>query len=595
MKTTYDVTSLTPKIDITVFQALTLLKEKYLDNSVRYHEIESIYLTGVRGKPAEYMLNELLDDPLLANYHVSDNKKDINNDPVRRYFESHLCHNTLKTSLDNLDAELLEDHYQAILGRIPEEDQAILIPMIEGRVSPSKPNEYSEGLAKLSKSDSYQSLQPQETPGNETSGRETPADILNARKDKLRLIAQCMYAAFYVDEALPSGEVPLDIYSRPGSAYDEENRGRIERVDIDALEDACEYGKNYDESKISQTVRSHNLGIMRSFMPLPTGDALLAEELSTSLRPADRFTYAAGSYAVPNKIFSNKVTPFVSSISGTMLIKLRVIAQLLRENNFVFNTPFSPRNQRNIKNQQLELFLKTFIAYMLYNAGGHSLDEYLQVLDQYIVQQEFRDLAGFSGLTLINLFQKDNAEAFDKTVTQTIAYNKHIISKKRLFAELETNHNVRVIVQKELQNLSNVRNAHRSIIGTINLNIPHKHTVYTILDSSIIGGAFLFALIRLLNNTQPANKKNDLLPRLQQLFLVICTLAIAHTVHAKIIKQEKRSLSLQEDTNYQAASLSAFVSTATSKILDYSIFKAPDKHQNKNTQSVTQPKAPNTY
>jgi len=169
MKKQFDMTSLTPKAEITVFQALTLLLDKYRDTPDVYEKIESIYLTGVRSKRAEGMLNDLLDDPLLDAYIINTSKQAINDDSVRRYFEGHLCGNTLPISLDNLDMDLLEKHFISIFNRIEEDAHYLVEPIIDGRAPPSEVNEYSDGLAKLDKSSSYQSLQPKET-----SGRATP-------------------------------------------------------------------------------------------------------------------------------------------------------------------------------------------------------------------------------------------------------------------------------------------------------------------------------------------------------------------------------------------------------------------------------------
>jgi hypothetical protein len=555
MKKQSDMTSLTPKAEITVFQALTLLLEKYRDTPDIYEKIESIYLTGVRSQRAEWMLSNLLEDPLLDAYIINTSKQAINDDPVRRYFESHLCHNTLATSLDELDMDLLEKHFKSIFNLIDEDDHSFIEPIIDGRASPSDKNEYSDGLAKLKKLSSYQSLQPKEA-----SGRATPENRLNNRKQKLILIAKCMYAARKVPEEMSSGETPLDIYCRPNSPYHDNNRGRTPRFDMERREDDHTSG-------VYQTTCPQTLGIMRSFMPLPAEDALLEEKPSTSPRHADTFTYAKGSYCIPDQMFSNKVTPFVSSISGTMLIKLRVMAQLLRENQFVFDGSNTSYRE---KNKQLELFLKTFIAYMIYYAGGHSLDEYLQVLNQDVVQHEFKHLKGFEDLTLMNLFQKGNVEAFNKTVEQTIAYNNNILLKKKLHLNLETQHTVKLIVD-------NSNRTHPATVGTIRFNRPGTDASYTVMDSSIIGGALLFALIRLLDNKSvPANRQNDLSQRFKQLCFVLCMATVAQTFGAKIMKQEKIQQHPHDPKNTQT-NISTLISSATKKVLDYSLFKAPEK------------------
>ncbi len=568
MKKQIDKISFIPKTEITVFQALTLLLEKYRDVPYIYHKIASIYLTGVRNRDTESMLSNLLDDSLLENYIINTSKQSINNDHVRRYFESHLCHNTLITSLDLLDINLLEKHFESIFNRIEDDAQELLEPIIHGHVSPTKFNEYSDGLVKLNHADSYASLQPPNA-----SGRATPQNILDERKQKLMLIVKCMYAATYVPEEMPSGERPLDIYFKPNSVYHNNHRGRIARIDLERQKDG-------HRTSVYQTVRPHTLGIMRSFMPLPAEDALFAKAPSTSPRPADTFTYAKGSYPIPERIFSNKVTPFVSSISGTMLIKLRVIAQLLRENKFVFNAPDASCDS---KNKQLEFFLKTLIAYMIYHAGGHSLEEYLQVLELPIVQNEFRSLRGFSDLTLIHLFQQDNTEAFNRTVKQTIFYNNHILLKKKLHRELETQHNIKKMLKKSIFD-------HPSVVGTIGLNGPDARALYTIIDPSIIGGALLFLIIRLLNHKSVAeNRQHDLSHRLKQLCFVLCLITIAHMFDAKIIKQKS-----SQPINNATKKPSDFILLVTRDILDYSIFQ-PETHLNKQqTQPLTKKINPKT-
>ncbi|MDF1683390.1 MAG: hypothetical protein P1U36_01910 [Legionellaceae bacterium] len=530
----------TQKIEITVFQALTLRLEKYRDAPNKYKQIESIYLTGIRCTRDDWMLNNLLEDPLLDTYSIKTTKHAINTDPVRRYFESHLCHNTLATSLDFLDIDLLKKHYKSIFNRIEEDAQDMMEPIIDGRIPPTKISEYSDGIIKLNKSDSYSSLRPKHS-----SEKATPEDILNNRKQKLKLIVQCMFAAIYVPEVMPSGITPLNIYFNSHSVYHESKRGRKSRIDADRFADG-------HRSSIHQTVRPHTLGIMRSFMPLPAEDALLDNEPSSFVRAADYFTYAKGSYRIPDQIFSNKVTPFVASISGTMLVKLRVMAQLLRESQLVYDNHA----------EQLELFIKTFIAYMIHYAGGHSLDEYLQVLELDVVQREFRHLKGFSNLTLTHLFQTNNTEAFNTSINQTIAYNTHILGKKALHLELEIQHNPTHLPLPS------------SYIGTVSLNRPGIHTSYTVQDSSILGGALLFGLIRLLDNTSvPMRTKNSFFHHIKQLCYAFCLVTVAHAFGATILKQENK----QKNTGTSKTILNNFISATTKELLDYSIFKTPEE------------------
>lgn len=427
-------------VTISVFQALTLLAEKYGaqeylndDNAQRtLKHIKHIYLTGTLSSKSRRCVKKLLEDPRLANFHVSATKQDINEDPVRRYFESHLSHNTLATSLDKLDILLLHENFHLIFALIHECDRDAFQFAVEEQASHPYVyrDEYLDALFQLNKPHSYQSLSPKTTADRLTPEEmEDMEDMLEDRKQKLIMITKCMYASAWVNTQSLHRHLPLNIYnSRPESPYSPLNRGRKERFSLD-----------YPE----QYVRPHTRGIMRSYMPLPQGDALFAEEPSNYSRPADQYTYienchlATSPLSIPKIIFDNQVTPFVGSISGAMLMQLKVMAILVREGDL----PFRADSGSPI-NTQLELYMKSFVSYMLYNAGGHSLNEFLAVLDLMIVQHEFKSLVGFSCITLKQLFQDTNTAAFDQTMAQTIIYNNHIIQKKILHAELQEKHTI---------------------------------------------------------------------------------------------------------------------------------------------------------
>lgn len=532
-----DISPLIPPIEITVFQALTLLLEKYCDISNLDEDIcaqiKSIYLTGVRTTRQRLLLDHLLEDPLLEHYHIKTTKHAINQDPVRRYFESHLCHNTLITSLDDLDAHLLQQHFESIFNRIEDDAKCMLLPIIDGRIPPAQPQfvEYWDGLNKLNRPDSYPLFQVNQ-------------------KEKLRLIIKCMYAAVFVPEEMPSGFIPLDIYFRTNSIYHKSQRGRASRRDIDRLNDG-------HKTQIDQTVCPHTLGIMRSFMPIAIHDALFNSVPSTFPRAADTFTYTQHRSRIVDRIFSHKVTPFVGSISGTLLVKLRVMAQLLREHQFVYH---------HDEQQQLVLFMKTFIAYMVYHAGGHSLDEYFQVLELKIVQDEFKSLPGLSNLTLPYLFQENNTKAFDTAIQQTILYNKQILLKKTLHLELETRDKFERAMRASSSTL-------RDYVGTVSLSHADRDASYTVLASSILGGALLFAFIRLLDAAAlSTHKQNSLSHHIKQLCFTLCLVTVAHAFSATLIKQESN----RKHTLDAKTSLNHFFSTTTQTILDYSSCEVDD-------------------
>ena len=414
-----------PNLTISVFQALTLLADHYRhdENSNKLKQIMYMYLTGPRTRLSHDLLQKLLADPILATYDVCAAKQTINEDPVRRYFESHLSHNTLATSLDDLDIYLLHEYFNLIFDLMDENSCREFQAQMEQLTPVKNMDEYSDAIFQLKKSTSYESLKPEDV-----SEALTPLEILDDRKQKLILITKISYAILLVNDQFHSKDLPLDLYnSRPKSPYHPMNRGRKERLDLAQANELQE-----------QDVRPHTRGIMRSYMPLPLGDALRAEEPSTYSRPADRYTYQENQHlsdsphSMPKLIFENQITPFVGSISGTMLMHLKILALLLRHHVLPF-----VMEPGNIINKQLELYMKSFVSYMLYNAGGHSLEEFFTVFIYLKVQQEFKTLAGFASITLKNLFQDTNTAAFNKALEQTIVYNKNILQKKALHQMLQ--------------------------------------------------------------------------------------------------------------------------------------------------------------
>ena len=425
-------------------------------------------------------------------------------------------------------------------------------------------NEYSEGVRNLNKSDSYQSFKP-----DTGSGPSTPNDIFKDRKKKMALMAQCMQAAAFVNAQIVPARDPLNIYHKRGSIYDPIHRGRETRRDPD--------------TGLIQTVLPNTLGIMRSFMPLPIDDALFSENPSRYYRPADLYTYAKGSFQWPNRTFYTRVTPFVSSISGTLLMKLKVIDQLIRRREFVY----MDHANNTVDVETFELYLKSFIAYMIYQAGGHSLDEYFGVLELIEVQNEFKQIPHFSSLTLNRLFKDSNIEAFDAALDLTIQYNNMILMKKCLHHELKTNDQLTSIISNRLKKTPKKPD----YVGSIVLSFGRHTSSYSITDPSVVSATLLFAFIRLLSEKpKPHQKPDDIRLRLKQLILVTCMVAIVKAVGAKV-NQEKRMIT---EANASSKRIGPLLASLTETILNYSIFTPPKEANQKRLKHPLMPKVDET-
>lgn len=403
-----------PKTTITVFQALTILAKKYRGDEAHketYAQIKSLYLSGVKQQNDVETLERLFQNDALKGFNISKEAHDINEDPVRRYFESRLCNETLKDSLDRLDLRRLERHFNSIYSLMSSKRQKGFDDKISnGTVETDGiEKEYAEGVRVLKDPASFQSLKPEEG-----TKRKTPEQILADRKQKMIFLGKSALAALRTGVS----NLPLDLYHNEDYVYGPANRGRVPRKDEDGNDNSH--------------VRGFNLGIMRTYMPVPQGDALQSPELAGYDRPVDGNTFVPGAQ-MPEKFFSTQVSPFVSSISGTMLGQLRVTAKLMQEKKYLYE---AQGKDADAIEAQLKEYFRSFVAYMIYNAGGHSLNEFLSVLELPEIKDAFKDLPGFDKLNLEQLFKEENDAAFERAVDATIEYNEVIVHKKEAHDEL---------------------------------------------------------------------------------------------------------------------------------------------------------------
>ena len=168
-----------PRLNITVFQALTCLAEKYrfdVNNIDKYRQIIALYLQGIQNQADGDVLGILLQDPVLLDYTII---ASMPKDPIRREFERKLAHLTLLESLDVLDLGLLERHVTSIL-------------------EPNQPlPEYS----------------------SDDSGRTTPeGDTEEVRDEKLNLLRKAITSSHQLfSELMTDGTSLFDLFHQPTS------------------------------------------------------------------------------------------------------------------------------------------------------------------------------------------------------------------------------------------------------------------------------------------------------------------------------------------------------------------------------------------
>lgn len=411
-----------PSINITVFQALTLLAEKYQNqNDKKYQQIKALYLSGVQSEEDKNNLKQLLTNPLLNTYTISAQPHDINEDPVRRYFESHLCHEILKEQLDSLDLQQLQQHYEALLELVSSNIKAFMRSVALGtlkkdynKLSPIK-REFVESITNIQKPNSYLSLKPETDEKNHTA-----IEIWQKRKTKLILLHLCTFTAIAAKDL---EYYPIDIYDEEGSIYEQVHRGRTKRSEM------------FDNESHENTVCPYSLGIMRAYMPIAPNDPLLSPTPSAYRRPTDINTYMNDGepHLISDIIFATQVTPFINSISGTFLAQLRVTAHLRAQNKFIYEPQdeFDEQTKKELHN-----YIRLILASVIYSLGGHSIYEFMMLFQCPEVIQELQSLPGLKTLTIEHLFKIECPISFDNALQLTIKYNRHILHQKMLHRTL---------------------------------------------------------------------------------------------------------------------------------------------------------------
>lgn len=400
-------------MDISPFQALIRLAQIYQkdpSNQDKYDAICSILLTGIKSQADSDFFESLKQDKGLAGYTINDDPETITRDPTRRYFESQLAAHTLASNLDQLDINKLTTYQQRTFKEIPWYLR-LLVPRLIYSGEPSTmanklsetAAEYSSAIKLIKQGDQFRFLDPHN-------------DDLNSRKSKMLLLVKIAHACMSADSTHKKNYYTLNLKDDPSSPYHPSNRGREARK---------------DEAGNPQQVQSNNLGIMRSFMPLPADDILHTSNAAPYTRPTDKSIHRIDAQA-PKDSFSAKLLPFVNSVSGLMLAQLRVITKLVKDNKFPYkNDP-----------QQLKCLFKCFTAYMLFNSGGHSFNEFLRVLQEPAVQKELHAVAGIDQCEVKTLLQDENKEAFEEAITKTFKYNEQILQRKALHAEIEKSNGI---------------------------------------------------------------------------------------------------------------------------------------------------------
>jgi hypothetical protein len=335
--------------------------------------LKRLYLSGSEGRKDTSifkLIDEGMKNGIFKDYIISSVDKDINEDPTRRYFETHLAYETLLHTLKDLSLDQLNVYYQSFLNWA--------VDGIEQTYSLR--HEYGNAIMKTRVASYYTHFSSEE-------------------REKLELLLRCSHLGILLLKKHSYG-VPLDIYGL--GFFSGSGRGRTENSDYDKI-------------------ASQHMGLMKTYMPVPRNDLATVASSLALMRVADFFSFISEA-AWPQENFSKLTHPFSASISGTMLAQLRSLCylqDLVLENN---------------NSEKLGKYLVCMASVLLYNSGGHSFNEFFAVLALPRILEGFNFFDGFKTLTMDNLLFINNQKAFQIALERTIQYNNTLINKYKAHA-----------------------------------------------------------------------------------------------------------------------------------------------------------------
>jgi len=382
--------------NITPGQGLLLLIEHYHGDLKKVEQLKKLYLVGANNcERCIEFCDLLLNEPLLSNYEIDIDEESIDSDPSRRYFETHLAYQTLLHQLDLIEIDeliILGKLSSALISRhISKEKLDTILSVLDGTCE--KPFfkkfeniEFNCYIKKLKEGFIFPDLSP-------------------LQREKILILERISYTAMV--NGWRHTIMPIDIYNE--ERFGNKARGKIHRNVGDLL-----------------TIRNQNFGLVKGHMPLPADDVVRASKLFEHIKPCDYSTFDTDSPVV-QACFQQLVHPFSNSISGFFLVQLRVLARLHCDGekcDFI---------------ESLEKFIfliRLILSCSLFYGGGHSLYEYVAVLNIPEVQEFFQYMPGFNDLDLEKIFYQNNETGFNAAFESTMNYNSHLFKRKTVNNEL---------------------------------------------------------------------------------------------------------------------------------------------------------------
>ncbi|HHT0594891.1 TPA: hypothetical protein ACTXXA_003473 [Legionella anisa] len=393
-------------IEITINQAILILIDHYQanpkKNKKKIEQLKQVYIDGIKDTSTKNQIFKLIskESDLFQDKKILTDSQSITKDPTRRYFETILAHNLKEKLLPNEKLSIITEKYKdniiKIVKNMAEKPNhnpdtkdlelqfylQCIQDLINGARLPQIPEAHKHHAFNRLFAEAYELL----------------ASVRGTKS-----LEDFILSAYLPIFCAPIMSLPLAIYGK--GIYSEEERGLIKDFNIDKSDPEYLANRTY--------------GILERSMPAP---ATLISEHTYKMKPTGR-AYFKEDAKWPKKNFEELTHPFVASISGTMLVHLRMLLYQLQNGEIKFKDT-----------NELKEYLTRYISILLYQVGGHSLREFTGVFELPETIKEFsvyfKDFN--KEINLIKLFKEQLSDVLNKSIDEAIKYNKKTLATKEV-------------------------------------------------------------------------------------------------------------------------------------------------------------------
>ena len=381
-------------------------------------KIYEILIEGVKTEKDRKLVGQINDVLTDKNYTVSSDPIITNEDPIKRYLETHIAYGALQNTAEDLNHGELKEFTKNLKNRLlalPDTDESHIKvkKILKGNMKDKRLNkyekEYAQLISKLAKNDFYG---------------------LSKKACKNLLQIACGTSLSTINTQVDSS-MPVDMYADSVFTMGMDGRGRISK-------------------KTNDKVRTTVKGLMKSTSPLmmygdianPVGGKYFRKSIySPFQRSVDQSGFMVENHWVQH-LFSLQTHCYSNGISSTTLAQIR-------------NMILEKRLGHSYYKGFFQKHMTVFASLMVYNSGGHPFFEIFEVFKMRICRELIEtDSATLEAIVDDNLMYKwlyvDQPAVFEKALDATLEYLDVLLAKKILNAQFKNKY-MAILIEPEQQ------------------------------------------------------------------------------------------------------------------------------------------------